>query len=185
MKGQLDILKEENQKLREKYPEEELPAWGRLVHPLALRLIMFDVPCRSWTPSRWQDGRPGGNIDDLGWNENHPALYMFKIISLQIGETALQYRYLTSDPGELAAELVVKKNLPQSFGSLALGRKLIDIIQLPLSGDTEVDAAVQNLRVHQVDNLETGVSLKIEPAPWISYGSLPSAEQKWWQEYIA
>lgn len=185
MTSQLDNLAKENQELRNRYSEDELPSWGRLVHPLALRLIMFDVPCRGWTPSRWKEGRPGGNIDDLGWHENHPAIYMFKVISLQIEGIALQYRYLDNDQGEPTAELIIKNNLPQSFSALVSGRKLVDIIQFPLSGDVEVDTAVQNLRVYQIDNFETGASLKIEPAPWISYGPLPSSEQKWWQEYIA
>ncbi len=185
MKSQLEILATENQELRNRYSEDELPSWGRLVHPLALRLVMFDVPCRGWTPSRWKEGRPGGNIEDLGWHENHPAIYMFQVISLRIEGVALQYRYLDNGQGEATAELIVRNNLPQSISALVSGRKLTDIVQLPLAGDPEVDAAVQNLRVHQIDNLETGVSLKIEPAPWVSYGSLPSGEQKWWREYIA
>lgn len=161
------------------------PAWTKLVHPLALRLVMEDMPDRAHGPYDWErERRRDARISDFDSRSTGYGTEEFTRIMLMrsVDRTKVEmvFSFLPDGvDGVQRAQVAVTAVLPHAVAVAIVGRPLSDLIAFAPTGHPDVDAAVASLTVSRAEPQEISTVLTLEPVRWITWDMPPPKHAGW------
>ena len=157
---------------------EDATDGSRIVHPLALRLIMDDVQ-RGIGPTKWETGRPGrGRIRDVRWRSTDWGAILVTTLLLGEDDDAKSVFSFLPKPGTPAvAQYAAAIPMPETIAAACAGRRLVEIVAIPDSGEPDIDASVAGLRIANATPTRTSTVFTLEPATWLGWTGDPAWAQ--------
>ena len=156
--------------------------WTRLVHPLALRMVLEDLGDRSRGPYEWMSGS-SGRIRDFHYQHRDSGTIEFtRIMTSRRDDPAKVehvFTFLPREDGVQRAQFAITAVIPGSTAAALAGEPLSRLVTFPETGDDEVDRAVGRLVIEEAAPTEASTVVTLAPTRWITYASPPPAYAAW------
>lgn len=161
--------------------EGDAPPWTRIVHPLALRLMMASTPDRSKLPMEWGRKPLGGGIADINYTQcgNGAIDVNTMMIKDDDGTTKLVFTSLPVGRGPSRVQVAIPTILPETVAMALAGRPLAHLVEFEKIGDRDVDDAVAALMIEGAETTTGGTTITLAPTKWIPYAPPPEKHLGW------
>lgn len=164
---------------------EVRPAWTRLVHPVALRIVMEDLPDRAHGPYDWETMRSAdARISDFHCDSTQQGTEEFTRIMLKRRDDRskidMVFTFLPrEEDGVQRAQLAVATVVPHAAAAAAEGRRLGDLVEFAKTGHDDVDQAVADIIIERAEPQTVSTVLTLAPTRWIPWDAPPEGMKGW------
>lgn len=160
------------------------PAWTRLVHPLALRLVLEDIPDRNHGPHDWQRARSRtSRISDFECSSRPYGTEEFSRMMLMKADDRSKveavFTFLPDEDGRQRVQFAVTRIVPEAVAALMPGRRLVDLVEITPIGHEDIDQEVEGLIVDRVEPQKTSTVMTLAPTRWIPWQTPPGQHHGW------
>lgn len=156
--------------------------WTRLVHPLALRIVLEDLVDRDRGPYDWMSGK-SGRIRDFHYQHRESGTIEFTRIMTdrrnEPGRVEHLYTFLPKDDGVQRAQITLTTVIPHSTAGTLAGRPMSDLVKFEDTGDEDVDRAIAALTIESAVPLGNSTVVTLAPTRWMTYARPPEKHRGW------
>lgn len=159
--------------------------WTRLVHPLALRLCLYDLGSRERGPYDWMTGA-SGRVRDFHYElRDHGTIEFSRIMITDRGDpdkVESIFTFLPMEDGVQRAQFATTEVIPEAAAEMLCGHPLRHLIELTPSGYGDLDRMVGDLVMERVVVLERSTLVTLAPTPWVPWRDPPPQWRNWFKD---
>lgn len=159
--------------------------WTRLVHPLALRMCLYDLGSPERGPYDWMAGR-SGRVRDFHYELRDHGTIEFSRIMISDRDDPERvesiFTFLPVDDGVQRAQFGTTRIIPESVAEKLCGHPLRHLVEFTPSGCGDLDRMVGDLVMDRVSVLERSTIVTLAPTRWVPWGDPPAEWRDWFKD---